>query len=74
MNCITTKMNQKKADLFIESLQAYKSNKFIETDINAIFLLYDSKGGECQIELTSSRDIISEVFTIGEHVDIRYDV
>ncbi|CAL2077596.1 conserved protein of unknown function [Tenacibaculum sp. 190524A02b] len=71
MNTLIAKMDKKKADLFIECLKAYKSNKFIETDIEAIFLLYDKD--ECQIELTSSRDILSEVFTIGEHVDIRFD-
>ena len=73
MNTLVTKMEKKKADLFMECLQAYRENKFFETDIEAVFLLYDSSGGECQIELTSSQDIVGEVFTIGEHMDIRFE-
>ncbi|MEM8510395.1 MAG: hypothetical protein AAF717_21355 [Bacteroidota bacterium] len=73
MNRLVTKMETKRANLFMECLAAYKENKFVETDIEAKFLSYDSQGGECEIELTSSRDIIGEVFIIGEHMDIRFE-
>jgi hypothetical protein len=68
---LVTTFEHFRAKRFLECFDAYKANKFEKNDTEVIVILAsnDIDQGDWQLEITSSKNIIEEIFKIGEYMN-----